>query len=91
MSSLSRTLALKFRIASKGCCQVRRVDYGETYTPVVKFTSVRVMLAIVAVQDLELDKMDVIAFLNGDLDKDVYMEVPAGFKTRLVRTLCASY
>ncbi len=33
--------------------------------PVVKFTSVRVMLAIVAVQDLELDKMDVIAFLNG--------------------------
>ncbi len=48
------------------------VDYGETYAPFVKFTSVRVMLATVAVQDLELHQMEVAtAFLHGDLDKDI--------------------
>ncbi len=42
---------------------------------------VRVMLATVAVNDLELHQMDVVtAFLHGDIDKDIYMEVPAGFK-----------
>ncbi len=57
------------------------MDYGETYAPVVKFTSVRVMLATVAINDIELHQMDVVtAFLHGDIDKDIYMEVPAGFK-----------
>ena len=71
----------KARIVAKGCRQVHGVDYGETYAPVVKFTSVRVMLATVAVNDLELHQMDVVtAFLHGDIDKDIYMEVPGGFK-----------
>ena len=57
------------------------MDYGETYAPVVKFTSVKSMLAIVAVNDLELHQMDVVtAFLHGDIDKDIYMSVPAGFR-----------
>ncbi len=44
----------KVRIVAKGCRQVHGVDYGETYAPVVKVTSVRVMLATVAINDLEL-------------------------------------
>ncbi len=57
------------------------MDYRETYAPVVKFTPVRVMLATVAVQDVEQHQMDIVtAFLHGDLDKDIYIEVPAGFK-----------
>lgn len=72
----------KARIVAKGCRQVHGVDYGETYAPVVKFTSVRVMLATVAVHDLELHQMDVVtAFLHGELDTDIYMEIPAGFRT----------
>ncbi len=71
----------KARIGAKGCRQVHGVDYGETYAPVVKFTSIRIMLATVAIQDLELHQMDVVtAFLHGDLDKNIYMEVPGGFK-----------
>ncbi len=51
------------------------------YAPVVKFTSVRAMLATVAVQDLELHQTDVVtSFLNGDIDKDIYVEVTAGIK-----------
>ncbi len=49
--------------------------------PVVKFTSVRVMLATVAVQELELHQMNVVtAFQHGNLDKEIFMEVPAGFE-----------
>ena len=62
----------KARIVAKGCRQVHGVDYGETYAPVVKLTSVRSMLAIVAVNDLELHQMDVVtAFLHGDIGKDI--------------------
>ncbi len=58
-------------------------NYEETYAPVVKFTSVRVMLATVALNDLELHQTDVVnAFLHGDIDKDIYMEVLLVSKTR---------
>eukprot|EP00171_Calliarthron_tuberculosum_P005193 IDg5193t1 len=63
---------------------VHGVDYSETYAPVVTLATVRVFLAIVAQLDLECDQMDVItAFLNGDLDEDLYMQVPAGFQDPL--------
>ena len=69
----------KARLCAKGFLQVQGVDYGETYAPVVKFTSIRVILALVAYFDLELHQMDVVtAFLNGDIDADVYMEIPEG-------------
>ncbi len=68
-------------LRTKSCRQVHGVDYEETYAPVVKFTSVRVMLARAAVNYLELHQMDVvIAFLQGDIDKNIYVEVPSGFK-----------
>ena len=71
----------KARIVAKGCRQVHGVDYGETYAPVVKFTSVRAMLATVAVHNLELHQMDVVtAFLHGEIDKEIYMSVPSGFR-----------
>lgn len=71
----------KVRIVAMGCLQVHGVDYTETFAPVVKLTSIRIFLATVAVMDLETGQMDVVtAFLNGDLDEDIYMEVPDGFK-----------
>ncbi len=81
----SQGLRPKVRIVAKGCRQVHGVDYGETYAPVAKFTYVPVMFATVAEQDLELHQMDVMtAFLHGDLDKDIYMEVRAEPRPNLV-------
>lgn len=57
------------------------LDYSKTFAPVAKFTTLRLFFALVAHFDLECHQIDVkTAFLNGDLDKDVYVEQPDGFK-----------
>ena len=50
------------------------------FSPLVRFTSIRLLLAIVTNLNLELHQMDVkTAFLNGELDEKIYMEQPVGF------------
>ena len=71
----------KSRLVARGFSQVQGIDYSETYAPVVKLTSVRVILALVACMGLLLHQMDVkTAFLNGDLKEVVFMEQPVGFE-----------
>ena len=71
----------KARLVARGFQQVQGVDYTETYAPVVKLTSIRVLLAVAAHLDLELHQLDVVtAFLNGDIDEDIYMHQPEGFR-----------
>lgn len=70
----------KGRILARGDQQVEGIEYEDTFSPVVKFTSIRALLALVAVEYLELDQMDVVtAFLNRDLDEEIYMEQLEGF------------
>ncbi len=50
--------------------------------PVVKFSTIRLLLDLAATMDLECEQMDVVtAFLIGDLDEDIYMEIPEGLKS----------
>ena len=71
----------KARVVALGLLQVHGVDYIETYAPVVNIITIRLLFALVAMLDLELDQMDVItAFLYGDIDIVIYMEVPEGLK-----------
>lgn len=72
----------KVRLVALGCRQLFGVDYNETFAPVVTMSTIRTILAITAHHNLELQQMDVVtAFLNGDLNEDIYMTVPEGLKT----------
>ncbi|RVX00967.1 Retrovirus-related Pol polyprotein from transposon TNT 1-94 [Vitis vinifera] len=78
--SSGRIEKYKARLVVKGYSQREEIDFKETFSPVSTKDSFRVIMAIVAHFDLELHQMDVkTAFLNGDLDEDVYMEQPTGF------------
>ena len=64
----------------KGYSQRKGIDYAEIFSPVVKLTSIRILLCIVASENLHLEQMDVkTTFLHGDLDKEIYMQQPEGF------------
>ncbi|CAH1415477.1 unnamed protein product [Lactuca virosa] len=70
----------KARLVAKGFTQTHGIDYDETFSPVAKIKSIRVMLSIAAFHDYEIWQMDVkTAFLNGKLAEDVYMNQPEGF------------
>ena len=74
---------------AQGCTQIFGLDYEETFSPVVRFESVRFLVAMGTQRQFELHQMDVsTAFLHGELTEEVYMRQPEGFvelgKERLV-------
>ena len=70
----------KARLVAKGFSQREGIDYDETFFPVAKIKSIRILLAIAAHMDYEIWQMDVtITVLNGNIDKDVFMTQPEGF------------
>ena len=70
----------KTRLVIKGCRQTEGLDYFDTYSPVTRINSIKMVLAITALRNLEIHQMDVkTAFLNGELDEEIYMEQPEGF------------
>jgi len=68
-------------LVAKGYTQKEGINYNEVFSPVVKYSSIQTLLALVAQYDLELDQFDVkSAFLHGDLDEEICMTRPIGSK-----------
>ncbi len=70
----------KAKLVEKGFTQTYEMDYNETFAPVAKLTSICCILALAALEDMEIHQMDVkTTFLKGELEKEIYMEQPQGF------------
>ncbi|KAH9800564.1 hypothetical protein KPL71_000708 [Citrus sinensis] len=68
------------RLVVKGYAQKEGIDFNEIFSPVVRLTTVRVVLAMCATFDLHLEQLDVkTAFLHGELEEEIYMLQPEGF------------
>ena len=62
--------------------QEHGVNYNEIFSPGVKMTTLRLLLSVVATEDIELEQLDVkMTFLHGDLEEDIHMSQLAGFTT----------
>ena len=71
----------KARFVAQGFSQEPGRDYGDTFAPVAKLTSLRTILALAAREDWELENMDVdTAFLNSNIQEEIYMRQPQGFE-----------
>jgi hypothetical protein len=67
-------------LVAKGYTQIPGIDYDETFSPIACFESLRLLLALAALEDWEIHQLDVKSvFLNGVLDEEIYMEQPQGF------------
>ena len=76
----------KARLVAKGYSQIEGVDYFETFAPVARIQSIRIILALANDLDLEVDQIDIkAAYLNGWMDEEIYMVQPLGYVNRRAR------
>jgi hypothetical protein len=70
----------KARLVAKGYTQKENDDFFDTYSPIVRMTIIRVLILLAASYGLTIHQMDVkTAFLNGELEEEIYMDQPDGF------------
>jgi hypothetical protein len=72
----------KARLVAQGFTQQHGVDYHDTFSPVLDYTTLKVMLSLINRKNYELKHSDVVgAFLHGELIEEIYMAQPEGFDT----------
>ena len=73
----------KARLCACGYSQLANIDYKDIYSPVVRSESFRMLLCLIASRNMEAHQMDVTtAFLNGQIEEDIYMRQPPGYESK---------
>ncbi|KAK9093200.1 hypothetical protein Syun_028111 [Stephania yunnanensis] len=73
----------KARLVAKGFHQIPGLDFGDTFSPVIKPSSLRIMFTLAVTYQWPIKQIDVNnAFLNGDLTEEVFMSQPEGFVSK---------
>ena len=71
----------KARLVVKGYTHTKGIDYKETFTPVAEMNTIRVLISLAVNLDWDMQQSDIKdAFLYGDLDEEIYMEISQGYK-----------
>jgi hypothetical protein len=81
----NRPIRYKSRLVVRGYEQIEDVDYGETYSPVAHFDTLRTLLALCTIHDTEIKQVNFrTAFLNAGLDEDIFISVPQGINDECI-------
>ena len=88
-NSTESDIRFKARLCAKGFSQKAGFNYTETFSPVVRYDSIRILLTIAACKNQELSQFDIkTAFINGTLSEEIYMQLPESIDTRNDRMVC---
>ena len=80
LNAIGKVEKYKARLEAKGYSQVEGIDFGDTFSPIAKLTSIRFLLSLTTTFDLEVEQMDVkTTLLHWNLDEEIYMKQPEGF------------
>ena len=71
----------KGRVVAQGYSQIAGIHYGEVFASTARMAAMRAVIAQAAIEDMELETVDIsTAFLNGDIDREIYMKIPEGLE-----------